>query len=300
VLGALGIVYSIHVYVGAESYRFMRGVTKGKPTAQANFYGTMRGVEVEFVPASEQTAPDRELLAAFGPPAKRGDRGPIFRAYRPGYIPWHITEEEGKLLADCLRGILALCTGGVEVGPVDFWEKEDVFPFLVPDRDDASRRRYNIRLVEAPEPPTVRPKAAAVDEAQVNDILRRKFLQQGFLEVDHFFAMAEIGKKNERKACLSAAIVCDGESGFALESELGEPGEPVGELLVRVILGAIRKARAVPREIHVRKQEFKFMLEVVSAQLGFAVHVRKTLPMADPFKEGLLAHVGDPGDLPTE
>src|SRR4029077_15957809 len=101
-------------------------------------------------------------------------------------------------------------------------------------------------------------------------------------------------------ACLSAAIVCDGASAFAFQPELGKPGEPAGDLLVRAILSAIRNARAVPLEIRVRKQEFKFLLEGLSAKLGFAVHVKKSLAMLDPFKKLLLAHIGDPGGFSIE
>jgi uncharacterized protein DUF6930 len=300
VLGGLGMVFAIHVYVSGESYRFMRRVGEGKPTAPADFYGTLRGVTVEYVPARDQTPPDRELLTAFGHPVKRGGRAPIFRAFRPGYYPWYVAEKEGKLLAFCLRGILALCTGGLADNSVDYWEKEDVFPFLVPNRDNPTRGLYEVQLVKAPEPPTFRPQAAAVDEGQIDDILRRIFPKQGSMEADHFFAMAEIGKKNERKACLSAAIVCDGDSGFAFQPELGKPGESAGDLLVRAILGAIRNSRAVPREIRVRKKELKFLLEELSAKLGFAIHVKKSLSMLDPFKEELLAHVGDPGEFSIE
>jgi hypothetical protein len=300
VLGGLGMVFSIHVYIGGESYRFMQRVLKGKPFAPADFYGTTRAVMVEYVPARGQKPPDRELLTTFGHPVKRGTRAPIFRAVRPGYNPWYLTEKEGKLLALCLRGILALCITDPPAGDIDYWEQEDVFPFLTPKQNDATRSGYEVQLVKAPEPPSTRPPAAALDEGQINDILRRLFPQRGFLEADHFFAMAEIGERDERKACVSAAVVCDGDSGYAFQPELGMPGEPSGGLLVRAILGAIRSNRVVPREIRVRKQEFKFLLEDLSARLGCEIRVKKSLPMLDPFKKGLLGFMGDPGESPIE
>jgi hypothetical protein len=91
--------------------------------------------------------------------------------------------------------------------------------------------------------------------------------------------------------------VCDGDSGFAFQPELGQPGEPAGVLLVRAILGAIRDAQAVPIEIRVQKQEFRFMLEALSEKLGIAVRVKKSLPALNFFRKGLLAHIGDPGEI---
>ncbi len=299
VLGGLGMVFSVNVHIGAESYRFMRRLLRGKTCVPADFYGTTRAVMVEYALATDRKPPDRELLAAMGRTAKQRGRAPIFRAVRPGYLPWHVTETEGKLLSMCLRGIYALCIS--EPPPDnDYWEEEDVFPFVSPKQDDATLRKYEVQPMHAPEPASARPRAVALNEGEANDILRRLFPQRGFLEADHFFSMAGIGEKNERKACVSAAIVCDGDSGHAFQPELGKPGEPAGDLLVRAILGAIRANRILPREIRVGKQEFKFMLEDLSAKLGIEVRAKKSLPMLDSFKRELRAHMGDRGELPIE
>src|SRR6266853_61362 len=114
-MGALGEVFSLQVYTGAESYRFFRRIAAGKPTSAGDFFGSMRGVSVEFVTAREQTPLDRELLEAFGHLKKRGKRAPIFRALRPGYHPWYVTEGEAKILVCCMQGILAFCRHAVEM-----------------------------------------------------------------------------------------------------------------------------------------------------------------------------------------
>src|SRR5712672_2613861 len=119
IMGALGEVFSLHVYAGAESYRSFRRIATGKPIAPGDFFASMRGVCVEFVTAKEQTAPDRELLEASGHPKKRGKRAPIFRAYRPGYHPWYITESEGRLLVSCLSATLAFCDHALQMDDID-------------------------------------------------------------------------------------------------------------------------------------------------------------------------------------
>jgi hypothetical protein len=106
--------------------------------------------------------------------------------------------------------------------------------------------------------------------------------------------------KDQRKACLQAAIVCDGVSGFAYQPELGKPEESSGDLLVRAILGAIRSGRFVPREVCVRRREFKTVLNGLTEKLGLVVRVKSSLPHLDPFKAGLLALVGDPGEISAE
>src|SRR6266404_850154 len=172
-MGALGEVFSLQVYTGAESYRFFRRIAAGKPTSAGDFFSSMRGVSVEFVTAREQTPPDRELLEAFGHLKKRGKRAPIFRALRPGYHPWYVTEGEAKTLVCCLQGIIPFCRHALEHEDIDYWENEDVFPFLVPKAGAETPKLLEIRLVNAPEPPLAGSQPAQLDEALISGILHK-------------------------------------------------------------------------------------------------------------------------------
>jgi hypothetical protein len=296
-MGALGEIFSFQVYVGAESYRFFRRIATGKPVTAGDLFASVRGVSIEFVTAKGQTPPDRELLEAFGHPNKRGKRAPIFRAFRPGYHPWYVTESEARLLVYCLQGTLAVCRQALEMDSIDYWEKEDVFPFLVPDPVDMTRKHFEIRLVKAPEPPVSVPQAAELDENLITDILHENLPRKGALETDHFFTGAMIGEKNERKACMRMAMVSDAGSGFAFQPQLGKPEESTGQLLVRALLGAMRDGRCVPSEVRVRQKEFKVLLSTLSERLGFDVRVTKLLPALDHLKDHFLAMIGDPGEF---
>ena len=83
VMGALGQVFALHAYLGGESYLYFRKMAAGEPISVGEFYGSLRGVYVEFVGLSQLTPPDRELARVFGHPLKRGLKTPIFRAMRP-------------------------------------------------------------------------------------------------------------------------------------------------------------------------------------------------------------------------
>lgn len=297
IMGALGEVFSIHVYIGAESYRFFRRIAAGKPITAGDFYASIQSVSVEFVTITEQTPPDRELLEAFGHLKKRGMRGPIFRALRPGYHPWYVTESEARLLAYCLQGTLEFCRHAENVDDVDYWEDEDVFPFLVSDPKDKSREHFEIRPVKAPEPPVSAPQPAELDEILISKILHENLPRKGVLETDHFFTSAMVGEKNERKACIRFVLVCDADSGFAFQPVLGKPGDSTGQLLVQALLGAIRDGRCVPREIRVPQKEIKILLNTLSERLMCDVRVTKSLPALDQLKGHFLAMIGDPGEF---
>jgi len=54
---------------------------------------------------------------------------------------------------------------------IDYWEQEDVFPFLVRKAEDKTHEHFEIRLVKAPEPPVAAPRAEELDESLISGIL---------------------------------------------------------------------------------------------------------------------------------
>jgi hypothetical protein len=65
---------------------------------------------VEFVPRAELERQDRELLAGLGHSQGRGLPSPIFRAIRPGFHPWFVTEAEAMTLAECILAVIVVCS----------------------------------------------------------------------------------------------------------------------------------------------------------------------------------------------
>jgi hypothetical protein len=299
-MGALGEIFSFYVYVGAESFRLFRRIASGKPLTAGDFFASLRGVSVEFVLARELTPPDRELLQAVGHPKKRGARSPIFRAARPGYRPWYPTETEARLLIGCLQGALAFCRQEsleLETEIKDFWEIVDTFPFLSPDPNDRDRKRFKLRLVQAPEPPVAAPLPAEIDERLIAELLKTDLPMQGSLEADYVVTGVPIGEGTGRQAALHMAIVADGDSGYAFQPELGTPGDSAGKLLVGALLGAMRAVRCVPREVRVQRNELKILLSELSERLGFVVRVAKSTPAVNELKRHFLKMMGDSGDI---
>lgn len=297
IMGALGQVYSLYVYVGAEGYRFFRRLLADEPVTPGDFFATQRGVSVEFVMPSTLTPPDRELLQAVGHPGQRGIPAPIFRALRPGYHPWYVTHSEAELLICCLQATNTFCQRLSETTSVTYWDELDTYPFLVPIGNDENRRDYEVRLVKAPEPPVASPQVPEVDAGPMGQI-REKFAPGGVFEVDHFFSGAMVGGKNERKACLHVGLVSDAASGMVFQPALGKPGESTGDILVAAILSAIKSARWRPKEVRVKKRDLQILLEPMGMDLGFSVRTVRSLPAVKPAKAGLLAMLGDKGPIP--
>src|ERR1039458_189261 len=109
VMGALSEVLSMHAYLGAEGLRQFRKMEAEEIADPGEFFASTHCVYVEFVPKAELLRQDRELLAALGHPQGRGLASPIFRTMRPGFLPWFVTEEEARTLAECIRAVIVIC-----------------------------------------------------------------------------------------------------------------------------------------------------------------------------------------------
>lgn len=292
IMGTLGEVFSLHVYVGAESYRLFRKIASGKPITVGDFFASQAAVSVEFVRASELSAPDREVLRSLDYPTKRGGLAPIFRACRPGYHPWYVTESEGELLARCMQAVIVFCST-MSARDGTFWDQVDVYPLLVPI--DEVQTDYEIRMARAPEPPTAPLQLPEVDETLLAKVREMNYAIAGALEVDHFFGAGMVGHAYERKACLRMGLATDARSGLVFEPQISSPHDSTGDILLRVVLNAILRGHFVPEEIRVRHEEFQMLLEGLAHTIGSSVRVAKSLPALDHAKNHLLAMMGDPG-----
>ena len=117
VMGALGeVVAHCRTHIGTESYRLFRKIIAGETIDPGEFFASQRSVSVEFVSRAGLDAADRKLLADLGHPVGRGLASPVFRAIRPGFLPWFVTEEEaqtlGALHERCNRDLFCRCQAG--------------------------------------------------------------------------------------------------------------------------------------------------------------------------------------------
>ncbi len=295
VMGAAGQVFSLHAYIGTEGYRLFKRIASGEPISAGEFFGTQRSVSVELVMAREQTPPDRELLRAVEPAIRRGIPGPIFRAGRPGYHPWYVTEEEGQLLGSCLDAVILFSDHLAAHEDVDYWRGDTAYPLLTGAHGRGHKEQFTLTIGEASDPPAPVIALPAIDTARIDRILTSGFPMHGIVEIDHFYGASMIGGKYDRKACVRGVLVVDAESGFVLQPELGAPSDSIGSLLVRALLTAVESSHHLPREVRVRHGDYATLLRPLASDLRFSLQASEKLPALDETKHQLLQAIGDFG-----
>jgi hypothetical protein len=284
----------VHVYIGPESYRFYRKVSNGVPISAGEFFASQHALSLELILASRAALPDRQLLKAVAYPMRKGVPVPQFRAFRPGYRPWYVTQREATLLIYCLRAVLSFCASLTPSDVEKYWSLEDMFPFISPTESDASLRNYAITMVKTSEPPPTLLAAPKLDARKVDEVLRRNYSSGSVFEADYFVMSAAVGGPNERKACTRVGLVTDAATGMLFPPELGRDTDSAGNILVRAILSAVHTAQCRPQEVRVKDGNFKTLLEPLASCLDFSLHVAKSIPSLEEAKDSLFKTMGEP------
>ncbi len=287
VMGALGEVLTVHAYIGTEGYRLFRTVAAGEIAGAGEFYERQHSVSVEFVPRAELEGQDRKLLAAMGHPLGAVKASPIFRASRPGFRPWFVTEEEGRLLAECLHAVIVICSAVSTQPGLEYWNRVDTYPMVSQVEGKEGQPQDNVELVKVtlPREPPLSP--VKLGKEQLHRLRNRNYAIRGVMELDYFPSAAPIGSKNERKACTRVALVVDAASGFLFPPELAPPGVSIADALGMAVIKAIETSGALPIEVRVTSRKLKDCLNPLSEVCGFPVKVVGSLPAMAEAREGM-------------
>ena len=286
VMGALGQVLMVQAYIGAEGYRLFRRVAAGEVAGAGDFYEAQHSVYLEFVLTEELDARDRKLLRALDHP--RAAKGaPVFRACRPGYFPWYVTEQEARMLEQCLRAVIVTCHAVTKQAGKTLWQQPYTYPMV--SRLDEKEAGYRIELVEATlpkEPPLAK---LQLGPEELRRLHKQDYAIRGVLEVDHFSSGAQLGNKNERKGCVRVAMAVDSETGFVFPPEMAPPGSSIANALGMAIVRAAEVSRAIPQEVRVSQRKYKDCLDPISEVGGFPINVVRSLPALAEARESMLS-----------
>jgi len=228
-------------------------------------------------------------------PVGRGLASPVFRAVRPGFHPWFVTQEEAETLTECIRAVIFVCSAVAKKANVTYWNKPDTYPMVT--RVKENEHRYEIEPMQAvvPGQPPIRP--PHLDEESLRQLQSQDYAVRGVMELDHMFSLAAIGKKSERKACTCIALAVDADTGMVYPPELTTSTVAPGDALAMACIKAIQTSRKMPREIRVRSRRLKECLAPLSRSLGVTISVAGRLRALDQARSHLLRMLEGDGEL---
>lgn len=279
ILGKLGEVLGMAVYLGTEGLEGFLKMLNGEITAgDDDIMHANKCLFVSFEEKSGLEKADKEIISNLGLEFKGKNAWPLFRNYSPGYFPWYLNKVETVFLAHCLR----------QARDVALRYKEN--PSLFDAREEDN---YLVRVCD-----TARPEAGwkdswlaplpfkkvvmiskKLEERRQENIIKTAVRRSQTWEADFFYSPAYIAEKDRRPYYPLTLIFVDSVSFFILNAHVTTIDKYRMEFDEK-LLETIERAKVIPEEILVNKEELAFLLGQAAERLGIKVRLVNKIPAA--------------------
>ena len=288
IMGNVGEYEAVAVYRGAEGlYAFID--FQSDPAASLDRLIEIPQLQLSFNERKFLEKRDRDLLKQALKSA--GARSfPLFRSYRPGYLPWFITRAEARLLVHALSQTLNVATRvAAEPDSLQPPQGAGKNAFLVRvARKEESELVWEdqIKRIPRPEPDDI---CVSIDNSILSQL---KLVRPGTLqlETDLFIAPGKIGKRGERPLTVYGLMIADRRSGFiygfealTAEKSLAAMYGRVPEAVCRLLL----QSKVLPKHLVLRSHLLLTLLEAVAKELKIQLRYSEELPGIDEATKSL-------------
>ena len=315
VLGELGEVLGLVVYLGTEGLEQHRKIQSGKlRTGSPEFIYSQHCLTAWFSDRNELDKTDLKVVKQLGLKFHGGNAWPQFRSFQPGYYPWHLTESEARYLTLSLEQAreIALC---LEKDP-DWLSAPSASHYLVrvpidePSQlgkvhesstaaqpsmgqqllfepfDEPHGRQWKNEWLKPAPLTQARVRVFSIDEVRLQRIKNTSQARHGIWEVDAFYTPNPVDGDN-RPFFPYTFLCADHESGFIFDTVIAEPSRWQTEFC-KAFLEGIETHKLVPNTLWLRKEELRELFEPLAAWLGIDMRLTKKLPAIDRAKRELL------------
>jgi hypothetical protein len=289
IMGTLGEHEAVALYLGAEGlFAFVKLIEDDAAPAESLIQ--IRHVQAAFSDRAYLEKEDRDLIKQLGLKFRGANAWPMFRSYRPGYLPWFVTVAEARFLICAISATLDLATRvRDEPNPIRPTGRVEKGGHLVL----AARKEGNVLVWEdqvrvVPKPKTDADRASL--DAVLLDELKEVANSELEMEVDLQIAPAKIGTAGVRPKTLYLLMMADRASGFLFGVELMTAEDSLAEMRARVpnVVGKfLLQHGIVPTRMMVRSDSLRQMLKPFTQSLNIELAQVNELPSIDEAAESM-------------
>jgi hypothetical protein len=294
-IGFVSIMGNVGEYEAIAVYRTAKGLYdfidfQSDPSASPDRLIEIPQLQLSFTERKFLEKRDRDLLKGVKPKFSDAGSKPLFRSYRPGYLPWFVTRVEARLLIHALSQTLDVATR-LREDPDSLQPQrgagKDAFLVRVARKVESKLVwKDRIKGIPRPEPDDI---CVSIDNSVLSELklVRPSTLQ---LETDLFIVPGKIGKPGERPLALYALMIADRRSGFiygfealTAEKSLAAMYGNVPEVVFRLLL----QARILPKHLILRSHLVLSLLEPIAKELKIQLRYSEKLPGIDEAAESM-------------
>ena len=251
----------------------------------------IRHVQAAFSDRGSTWKEDRDLIKQLGLKFRGANAWPMFRSYRPGYLPWFVTVAEARFLIHALSATLDLATRVRDeanpIRPTGQVEKGGHLVLAARKGSDELVWEDQVRVVPRPKAEAVRVSLDAV----LLDELKQVTHTELELEVDMQIAPARVGTPGARPKALYLVMVADRASGFLFGIEVMTAEGSLAAMRARVpnVVGKFLVQHGiVPTRMIVRSDSLRQLLRPFTQSLNIELVQVDELPSIDEAAESMV------------
>ena len=288
IMGMLGEHYAVTVYLGAEGLEQFWALQQAGPSGDPERVLEIPQLQASFENRDMLRKQDHALIKQLGLKFRGRQAWPLFRSFRPGFVPWFLEPDEVQFLSLILEQASEVTVRQQDHAAL--LPPPDEGRYLIRVLGQAGERLVwedSIQQIAAPEP---KPIAISVD-IEMLSALKRLPPQRRTLEVDLFMAPSGVQEKGARPFYPYILLIVEARSGYILATDMLSP-EPSLEMMwgevPQRVLSHLAQAEWVPKTIQVRSPLLVGLLSPIAEELDIQLKPSRTLPGLDAVREFLL------------
>ncbi|MFQ6105230.1 MAG: hypothetical protein ACE5OP_13225 [Candidatus Glassbacteria bacterium] len=288
VMGTLGEHYAVAVYLGQEGLYGFWGFQEMEPDFPAEHLMEVPQIQASLENRKFLDEEDREVIRNLGLTFRGKQAWPLFRSYRPGFVPWSLEAEEARFLTHALEQTIDVALRFKEDESLLMMPDEETYLVRVP----LKKKRglvWEDRMVRVspPEPYQI---PVEVD-SETLDALTRLPAKKTSLEVDLFMFPSMVWESSSRPFYTYILLVVDGHTGQILGHDplIADPSmEAMWGLIPGLVAKHLLKLGFLPQEIKVRSELMHTLLSTFVEELGVKLNPTRNLRKLDTARKAML------------
>lgn len=270
ILGNLGEVFAINVYLGTEGLEGYLKMQSGEiGETDPDVLHSQKCLMASFEDRDYLQKKDLQLIKKLGLRFRGRKEWPMFRSYRPGYFPWFLTKKEVLFLTTAIEQSINVALRLRKDEGLLRSPGGDEYLIRVPDKTEDIIRWEDRWIKPAPGEKT-RVFDDRVDEVRIQKIKREAVRTDAIWEMEIAFSPTPVREKKERPYFPRMLAVVDHLSMMALDFYMFEISSDASEFRNH-FLSFLENNGVLPREILIRKDETLQLIAPIVSRLKIQV-----------------------------
>jgi hypothetical protein len=289
IMGALGEVLGLVVYLGSEGLSLFQEIQSGKISPEnEDIHLRQKCLALIFDDREMLDKEDLDLIKALGLKFRGRRSWPCFRSHRPGYVPWFLSGTEARYLSLALRYTMLIAEKIIENRDLLKSHRKGEYRVAFVAREGGKavwREKWS-----KPVPYQRKAAAAMVDELRMARIKGHTEQVGDAWEVDFFFAPLMIDE-GERPFFPFIALYAVHKTYHILNFCLARESES-SEKFAQNFVEMLEKLKLLPSAIMVRNEATYGFFKPMTDKLGISLKKVKNLAAIEDAKESFIRHLG--------